>query len=122
VNIDLTAQNSIVPTARNLTRFKVFGKLPSLHVNFSDSKYKLLMRLIDVAIPHFDGNDAADNHRSDHMAVESERRLQDLRLRTGIFAQEQSDFTIDYDPEDETQQSPSRSEVRQPEHVHREPY
>ncbi|THH34126.1 hypothetical protein EUX98_g96 [Antrodiella citrinella] len=53
-NIDLQVQNSIVPTAYNLPRFKISGHLPSLQVNLSDTKYKALMRLIDVAIPHFD--------------------------------------------------------------------
>ncbi|KAE9408077.1 vacuolar protein sorting-associated protein vps13 [Gymnopus androsaceus JB14] len=54
INIDLQIQNSIVPTAFNLARFKVSGKLPSLQVNLSDTKYKSLMRLIDVCIPKFD--------------------------------------------------------------------
>jgi len=54
INIDLVAKNSIVPTVHSLTRMKVSGRLPSLHINFSDSKYKTLMRLLDVTIPHFD--------------------------------------------------------------------
>ncbi|KAG6911962.1 hypothetical protein DXG01_000210 [Tephrocybe rancida] len=53
INIDLQVQNSIVPTVLSLARFKVSGKLPSLKVNFSDTKYKALMRLIDVCIPKF---------------------------------------------------------------------
>ncbi|KAK7058962.1 Vacuolar protein sorting-associated protein 13 [Paramarasmius palmivorus] len=54
INIDLSVQNSIVPTYTQLAKFKVSGKLPSLQVNLSDTKYKALMRLIDVSIPHFD--------------------------------------------------------------------
>ncbi|KAI0073133.1 vacuolar protein sorting-associated protein 13 [Panus rudis PR-1116 ss-1] len=54
INIDLQVQNSIVPTAYNLARFKVSGHLPALQVNLSDTKYKALMRLVDVAIPNFD--------------------------------------------------------------------
>lgn len=57
INIDLQVQNSIVPSALSLARFKVSGKLPSLFVNISDTKYKALMRLIDVAIPKI-GDDA----------------------------------------------------------------
>ncbi|KAI0033184.1 hypothetical protein K488DRAFT_78064 [Vararia minispora EC-137] len=53
LNIDLLAQNSIVPAVTNLTRFKLSGSLPSLKVNFSDAKYKAILRLIDVTIPHF---------------------------------------------------------------------
>jgi vacuolar protein sorting-associated protein 13A/C len=54
INIDLLVQNSIVPKAFNLARFKVSGKLPALQVNLSDAKYKSLIRLIDVCIPKFD--------------------------------------------------------------------
>ena len=54
INIDLVAKNSIVPTVRGIPRVKVSGKLPNLHVNFSDSKYKTLIHLLDVTIPHFD--------------------------------------------------------------------
>ncbi|KAG6900136.1 hypothetical protein C0993_002481 [Termitomyces sp. T159_Od127] len=53
ITIDFKVQNSIVPTVASLARFKVSGKLPSLTVNFSDQKYKALMRLIDVCIPKF---------------------------------------------------------------------
>lgn len=55
--MDFEVQNSIVPTAYNLARFKVSGNLPTLQFNMSDIKYRSLMRLIDVCIPHF-GDDA----------------------------------------------------------------
>jgi len=55
--MDFEVQNSIVPTAYNLARFKVSGTLPTLQLNMSDIKYRSLMRLIDVCIPHF-GDDA----------------------------------------------------------------
>ena len=55
--MDFEVQNSIVPTAYNLARFKVSGTLPTLLLNMSDIKYRSLMRLIDVCIPHF-GSDA----------------------------------------------------------------
>ncbi|PPQ64275.1 hypothetical protein CVT24_008413 [Panaeolus cyanescens] len=54
ISINLRIDKSIVPTAVSLAQFKVSGNLPSLLVNISDSKYKALMRLIDVCIPHFD--------------------------------------------------------------------
>lgn len=52
INLDLQVQNSIVPSALSLAKIKVSGKLPSLSVNISDNKYKALMRVIDVSIPH----------------------------------------------------------------------
>ena len=54
IDIGLQIYKSIVPTAVNLAQFRVSGTLPTLQVNFSDSKYKALMRLIDVCIPHFE--------------------------------------------------------------------
>ncbi|KAF8640890.1 hypothetical protein AX17_000538 [Amanita inopinata Kibby_2008] len=60
INIDLQIQNSIVPTVLSLARFKISGRLPLLKVNFSDSKYKALMRLVDVCIPNFGENRRGD--------------------------------------------------------------
>ena len=80
-NIDLQVQNSIVPTAYNLARFKVSGHLPSLQVNLSDTKYKSLMRLIDVAIPHFDGETVGEQP---HPSVE--RPAAAFRLPSGLFS------------------------------------
>ncbi|KAK2461917.1 hypothetical protein APHAL10511_006380 [Amanita phalloides] len=54
-NIDLQVQISIVPNVSNLARFKISGILPHLRINFSDSKYKAMMRIVDVCIPKFDG-------------------------------------------------------------------
>ncbi|OCF42293.1 vacuolar protein sorting-associated protein vps13 [Kwoniella heveanensis CBS 569] len=57
INMSFAVQNAIV-NAPNLTRFKIAGHLPELHVNFSDRKYQTLMKFIDVAIPKF-GDDTA---------------------------------------------------------------
>lgn len=53
INIDFLVQLSILPKAPNLTKVRVSGHLPLLHVTASDTKYKSLMKLIDVAIPKF---------------------------------------------------------------------
>ncbi|KAG6842210.1 hypothetical protein C0991_000180 [Blastosporella zonata] len=69
INIDLQVQTSIVPTVLSLARFKVSGKLPSLNVNFSDTKYKALMRLVDVCIPKF--GDEEESQDSSGLSVSS---------------------------------------------------
>jgi len=56
INVDFVVQISILPKAPNLTKLKVSGRLPVLHATVSDTKYKTLMRIIDVAIPKFDGD------------------------------------------------------------------
>ncbi|TDZ36628.1 Vacuolar protein sorting-associated protein 13 [Colletotrichum spinosum] len=53
INVDFVVETSILPKAPNLTKLKVSGHLPMLHATVSDSKYKNLMRIIDVAIPKF---------------------------------------------------------------------
>jgi len=59
INLDLLLQNSILPAKAKLPkeieipRVKVSGRLPTLQVNVSDTKYKALMRFIDIAIPKF---------------------------------------------------------------------
>ena len=63
ISIDLRVDNSIVPKAVNLAQLRISGKLPSLQINFSDTKYKALMRLIDVSIPHFDNSTQAARPR-----------------------------------------------------------
>lgn len=55
ISMSFTMQNAIV-NAPNLTRFKVAGELPGLHLNFSDRKYQALMKFIDVSIPRFEGD------------------------------------------------------------------
>ncbi|KAI9155542.1 Vacuolar protein sorting-associated protein [Paramyrothecium foliicola] len=53
INVDFVVETSILPKAPNLTKFKVSGHMPMLHATVSDSKYKNLMKIIDVAIPKF---------------------------------------------------------------------
>ncbi|SRR5258707_11914499 len=53
IDMSFSVQVSIIADAANLTRFKASGKLPSLALNISNSKYQGLMRIIDIAIPHF---------------------------------------------------------------------
>ena len=54
INVDFVVETSILPKAPNLTKFKIHGHLPMLHASVSDSKYKNLMKIIDVAIPKFE--------------------------------------------------------------------
>ncbi|GAW22149.1 hypothetical protein ANO14919_116840 [Xylariales sp. No.14919] len=51
INVDFVVALSILPKAPNLTKVKVSGHMPVLQVTVSDTKYKSLMKLIDVAIP-----------------------------------------------------------------------
>ncbi|KAG6336571.1 hypothetical protein ID866_2509 [Astraeus odoratus] len=99
-NIELRVQNSIVPSAINLARFKVAGKLPSLHVNVSDAKYKTLMRLIDVAIPNFDESE-------EELELEPvDRGPSVVPLSAGLFSPTGLEYNID-DSQSETEEGGS---------------
>lgn len=94
INIDFTVLNSIVPSARSLARMKVSGRLPSLHVNFSDSKYKTLMRLLDVAIPHL-GDETAVSSPAPQRDVAPQRPTVGFQLSTGLF--KDREYNVDDD-------------------------
>ena len=83
INVDLQLQKCIVSTAATLSRIKVAGSLPALKVNFSDAKYKSLLRLIDVTIPHF-GDDQPSAPSN-------------IRLPPGFFGDTRREYHIDDD-------------------------
>lgn len=59
INMNFKIEICIVPKATDLTKFRIGGNLPVLHASISDTKYKNLMKLIDVAIPKFDNEQPA---------------------------------------------------------------
>ena len=103
ININLQVQNSIVPSAHNLARFKVSGHLPTLQINLSDTKYKSLMRLIDVSIPKFDDDTSAPQRPALEKTAKSGAGA--FRLPSGIFGSQDRDYDLDSDTEDNKQVS-----------------
>ncbi|KAF8168100.1 vacuolar protein sorting-associated protein 13 [Crassisporium funariophilum] len=94
ITVDLQIQKSIVPTALNLAQFKVSGTLPSLQVNFSDTMYKSLMRLIDVCIPHF-----GDELERQRPVRQPSRTISGFQLPTALFSQSEMEYNVDDDDE-----------------------
>ncbi|RDX55846.1 vacuolar protein sorting-associated protein 13 [Lentinus brumalis] len=99
-NFDLQVQNSIVPTAYSLARFKVSGHLPTLQVNMSDTKYKALMRLIDVAIPHFDDEAEARAYSAQRPSTTQRHASGAFKIPAGFFGANTDDYAIETDDED----------------------
>lgn len=54
INMDFMIETCIIPKTTELTKFRINGHLPVLHAQFSDEKYKALMKLLSFAIPKFD--------------------------------------------------------------------
>lgn len=83
INVDFVVETSILPKAPNLTKLKVSGHLPMLHATVSDSKYKNLMRIIDVAIPKFGGDEPPVPELSQELEEPSRPRvLSDVSTRS----------------------------------------
>jgi vacuolar protein sorting-associated protein 13A/C len=106
ININLQVQNSIVPGALNLARIKVSGKLPTLQVNLSDTKYKALMRLIDVCIPKFDNESEVDISPPLQMGLAPGG----FRLPSGLFGKTGMEYNIDEEEGDDDDGSSTREE------------
>lgn len=112
INIDFVLELCIVPKATDLTRTRLSGHLPELHASMSDSKYKNLMRLIDIAVPRFDdeetgsrGKDAGEQ-RPDKSASRS-RAASSLQLTS------QKDIPIESETEDTSSQPSTGSSKKQ---------
>uniref|UniRef100_A0A5K1JWH3 CHIP6 n=1 Tax=Ganoderma boninense TaxID=34458 RepID=A0A5K1JWH3_9APHY len=116
-NFDLQVQNSIVPTAYTLARFKVSGHLPTLQVNMSDTKYKSLMRLIDVAIPHFDDEEEPRAYPARRQSFAQRRASGAFKIPTGFFGASAEEYALESE-EEESQVGTPRSQQghAEPEH------
>ncbi|KAM5536198.1 hypothetical protein V8D89_010097 [Ganoderma adspersum] len=114
-NFDLQVQNSIVPTAYTLARFKVSGHLPTLQVNMSDTKYKSLMRLIDVAIPHFDDEAESRAYAAPRQSFAQRRASGAFKIPNGFFGASVEEYALDSEEEDSQAVTP-RSQDHQAEH------
>ncbi|ORX35977.1 putative late endosome to vacuole transport-related protein [Kockovaella imperatae] len=84
INMSFSVQNAIT-NAQNLTRFKIAGDLPELQVNFSDRKYKNLMKFIDTAIPRFDSDDSSKDELivpriADHLPTFRQQPVEEYTL------------------------------------------
>ncbi|KAL4976672.1 hypothetical protein BDW66DRAFT_134541 [Aspergillus desertorum] len=80
INIDFVLEMCIVPKLTELTRTRISGHLPELHASMSDTKYKGLMKLIDIAIPRFD--EAQDTNPSNNKQGTS---ISNARARSSSF-------------------------------------
>lgn len=91
INLAFKAETCIVPTAPNLTRFRILGDLPDLHVHFSDRKYKNLMRMIDIALPKLD---SASNAKA---AAEAKIKSSDVKSTVGGATFRTAPLYLDHD-------------------------
>lgn len=121
INMDFLLETSIMPKATDLTKTRISGHMPVLHASISDSKYKSLMKLIDIAVPKFDTDESLDGGRtkapikSQKEAPVANARADDIvgRPRSkSLSAQAQQDLVIEDDSEDEDAQDSTASKKK----------
>lgn len=116
-------QNSIVPTAYTLARLKVAGHLPALQVNMSDTKYKSLMRLIDVSIPHFDDDEEAPARVNSAVKPSPSQRHTStaFKIPSGFFGPgPEEEYAIETDDEDQAAVAPRQGKPAERDEGHEE--
>ncbi|KAJ1311504.1 hypothetical protein OPQ81_009991 [Rhizoctonia solani] len=98
INLDFVAQNTIVPDALNLAKLKVSGKLPELKVNFSNQKYKGLMRIIEIAVPNFGDDTGTPTNKPKPKSDSSPEHTSALPIPGNVFSRrQQASYFIDDD-------------------------
>lgn len=122
IDMDFTLQMSIVADALNLTRFKVAGRLPTLAVNISNSKYNGLMRIINAAIPNFDGAEekprpamvkASKSQREGGVQEQQSRPANLISLPSNLFASaEPREYTVEEDGQEKDSKTKENDQAK----------
>lgn len=58
IDMNFLIEMCILPGKTEFTKFKISGHLPLLSINLSDSKYKILMKIVDFIVPTDDDDNA----------------------------------------------------------------
>lgn len=100
LDLQVKLESCILPNAPNLTSLKLNGRLPTLSLNVSDEKYKLLMRIIALLNPQTATADGApiDLPKYEPLPWE-EKKVDDLFLDSDTESNDDDDATF-YDAED----------------------
>lgn len=113
INIQFVLQLSIVPKSPTIPKIRISGHLPVLHASASDVKYKSLMRIINVAIPNFNDEQAIQGEEKSPIAISkvtkrprtqsfiSQRRKSQRQSVTFPFAAQQAVVIEDSDIDDD---------------------
>jgi vacuolar protein sorting-associated protein 13A/C len=118
INVDFALEMCIVPKVTQLTRTRISGHLPDLHASMSDTKYKGLMKLIEIAIPEFE-----EEKPSDPVAAAAAKEVAAIatRARSASFnPSAQRDLpVVDDDEESEADSEHSKKSLDTPTNIHR---
>ncbi|EEH20971.2 hypothetical protein PABG_03202 [Paracoccidioides brasiliensis Pb03] len=85
INMDFVLELCILPRSTDLTRTRVSGHLQELHASISDKKYKNLMKLVDIAVPHIDEQPKASSKPQESLRPRSGTTASNRRRRSSSF-------------------------------------
>jgi vacuolar protein sorting-associated protein 13A/C len=117
INVDFALEMCIVPKVTQLTRTRISGHLPELHASMSDTKYKGLMKLIDIAIPQFEDKTSDP----DAAAAAKQEAAIATRARSSSFQPSaQRDLPVVDDDDDDVEEiDTAKKSVDTPANIHR---
>ncbi|KAJ5086558.1 hypothetical protein NUU61_007865 [Penicillium alfredii] len=121
INVDFVLEMCIVPKVTQLTRTRISGHLPELHASMSDTKYKGLMKLIDIAIPQFDDGKQSSDPATAAAAAKEEEAAIATRARSASFqpAVRRDLPVVDDDLEAEADNDQNQKSLDTPANIHR---
>ncbi|KAE8396464.1 hypothetical protein BDV23DRAFT_423 [Aspergillus alliaceus] len=118
INVDFVLELCIVPKVTELTRTRISGHLPELHASISDTKYKGLMKLIDIAIPHFDEGSPESNipSKKAEEAAASKTRARSSSFQPSVLRELPA---VDEDSDEDSEDEKMSKSVEVPTNLHR---
>lgn len=93
-NIKLLLGISILPDVYNLSRFKIGGEVPSVKLQLNDLQYKIIMQIIDAAIPNFDNIENDDSSIFNAFQPDNQSPIEELENSTDEVRIKKNDETI----------------------------
>jgi vacuolar protein sorting-associated protein 13A/C len=75
IDMNFLIEMCILPGKTEFTKFKISGHLPLLSINLSDSKYKILMKIVDFIVPKSDDD-------NEEQATASRRPILDITAKS----------------------------------------
>lgn len=107
------AEMSILSNIPNLARVKVSGHLPTLSVNFSDVKYRNLMKIVDIAVPRFDdpGTSTAAMPLPSTEGQPIQRRKSTTPFTSApLYGSAEQDYTVDHEAASQVDESKDKED------------
>lgn len=103
IDMSFLLELCILPGKTEFTKLKVSGHLPLLSINLSDSKYKILMKIVDFIVPKTDDNDEAlPQPPKQHQMFDGSQRSQSNIITERFWGSSNNDIIIPDSASDRT--------------------